>query len=1057
MSGPHLITYRNSNPGTASLDLVPAAGFPGTDVLFTAGLNGATHEAGIPVGRIAAKTPQEVESYFEKVKAMEGIPHDALWRKELLHYSGGKTTFEQTRFLRYVNGYKAIAEAEFLGGSVQTNSKTTSGAEYEINIAEEVNNGKLLITFFGHSGVGGTDMKIGYVSDVSNGYQNKGKYPMLLVNGCNAGDMYRIGNEGFGEDWILYPEKGAVGFIAHTSSGITSYLSRYTNKFYEVAFADSLYITTGIGDVQQEIGRRYIDDLLQIGYTVDNIRKEDIGQVQQMALHGDPAVSLFGTSQPDYEVNPDNIFAESQNGEAINAFTEVFNLGIITRNFGATQSDSIKVTISRALSNGQQLQLDTILYNSVFYQDTLYFPIEGIGIDGFGVNRFSVIIDPLNEIEELDEMNNQAVFEYFIPLGGTQCTYPAKFAIVNQKSIKLVGQSLDLLMVDRTYKFELDTTKSFNSPYRKQHSIQADSYATWNVDLFENLADEDTLVFYWRTKFANPKPEELDAWHTSSFTYVNNGSPGWAMAHFQQYDGNAKTGITINDEQRIFEFEKSETSLNIRTFGKFNPDFDITNAELIVNNTNYLLPTQPWVCSNNAIILMSFRKTNTVPYLVLGTTGVSDPLSCGITPQSVNVLTNTRIQDNLMLEQYVDGIGDGDFVVLFSAGNVTFQTWPVSTFTKLQEIGVNPSDIQGLLDGEPVIILGKKGAGSGSANVITADYSNPTPATEQEIFLEDIIIGQSVSGTLTSPKIGPASNWTSFHQSVGFSESPSTDQYSFDVIGIDPSNQETLLHEDITTKDFNLENVSVNAYPYLKLSMKTNDEINLTPTQLNHWFVIYDGVPDGILSYVKGQETAGIELGEGQSHQASFTFDNISNLPFQDSVLVDYKIFNQNDRQSYTDTLMLKPLNADESIDFSLDLETLGKVGLNDLKVFANPYMQQEQSFNNNTINFLNYLSVTGDNTNPILEVTVDGEFIMDGDIVSPSPVIALRMKDENSTLLKEDTLGVNLYLNEKCDGCDAVRINFSSPNLIWTPATAENDFTVEYQPQGMADIHLEG
>ena len=41
--------------------------------------------------------------------------------------------------------------------------------------------------------------QIGYVSDVSNGYQNQGKYPMLLVNGCNAGDMYRIGNEGFGD------------------------------------------------------------------------------------------------------------------------------------------------------------------------------------------------------------------------------------------------------------------------------------------------------------------------------------------------------------------------------------------------------------------------------------------------------------------------------------------------------------------------------------------------------------------------------------------------------------------------------------------------------------------------------------------------------------------------------------------------------------------------------------------------------------------------------------------------------------------------------------------
>ncbi|MCK5470258.1 MAG: transporter, partial [Cyclobacteriaceae bacterium] len=89
-----------------------------------------------------------------------------------------------------------------------------------------------------------------------------------------------------------------------------------------------------------------------------------------------------------------------------------------------------------------------------------------------------------------------------------------------------------------------------------------------------------------------------------------------------------------------------------------------------------------------------------------------------------------------------------------------------------------------------------------------------------------------------------------------------------------------------------------------------------------------------------------------------------------------------------------------------------------------------------------------------ILEVTVDGEFIMDGDIVAPSPMIVLRMKDENGTLLKEDTLGVNLYLNEKCEGklCDPSRISFSSPNVIWTPATTENDFMVEYQPENLSD-----
>ena len=143
---------------------------------------------------------------------------------------------------------------------------------------------------------------------------------------------------------------------------------------------------------------------------------------------------------------------------------------------------------------------------------------------------------------------------------------------------------------------------------------------------------------------------------------------------------------------------------------------------------------------------------------------------------------------------------------------------------------------------------------------------------------------------------------------------------------------------------------------------------------------------------------------------------------------------------------------AEESFDFSITLETLGKPGPNDLRVFANPYIIREHDYNNNFIDIEQYLVVNQDILNPILEVTVDGSFIMDGDIVSPTPLIALRLKDENSVLLKEDTLGVNLYLNRQCENCTSVRVSFSSPNVVWTPATENDAFKVEYQPEQLAD-----
>ena len=1042
LSGPNLITFRNGSALEPTRDLVPTAGFPGTDVLFTAGLKGTSYEAGFPVGRIAAETPSAVEAYFEKVVEMENTPHDQLWRKELVHLSGGKTVYEQRLFRRYVDGFKVIAEGEMLGGDVETISKTTSGATEIINIAEQVNAGKMLITFFGHSGTGGTDIGIGYVSE---GYTNKGKYPMLMVNGCNAGDMFTNNSTlGFGEDWVLAPGKGAIGFIAHTNNGLTSYLRRYTSTFYEVAFTDSLYLNKGVGDLQKHVGKKYLQNL---GPDPNEI---DIAQIQQMALHGDPAVSLFGVAKPDYEINSDNVFAKSIDGDPINVFTESFKLGLIVRNFGATHRDSVKVSINRKLSNGQDMDLDTLIFKPVFYKDTLYFDIESVGIDGFGINQFTITVDPLNEVEELNEANNQTVYELFIPLGGTNNLVPTKYAITNKKELKLIAQSLDLLMENRTYLFELDTTNLFNSAYRKQASIQGNSLAKWSVNLFENLVEQDTVVFYWRTKFANPRPDELELWNTSSFTFISNGFPGWAMAHFQQFDGNETDNIVINQDKWIFEFEKSSTSIHVRTFGKLHPDFDILNVELEIDNTQYLIPTTRLLCDDNSMILASFRKTTTIPYLVLGTPTVLDPLSCGITPQSINTLSNSRIQNNLMIEQYIDRMGDGDFVVLFSIGNVTFQSWPATTIAKLSEIGVNSADMENMVDGEPIIIRGQKGTPPGSANIVTADYSSPTPAVEQEIALEDEINGQAISGTINSPKIGPASMWASFHQKTKNAEIPITDDYSFKIVGIDDTDNESVLFSNVQSNEIDLQGISVSTYPFLRVEMETSDETHLTPTQLANWFVLYDGVPEGILSYTEGQAKQGIELSEGKIHEASFVFENVSDLSFMDSVAIEYSLFNQSTRRSYTDTIMVKPLNAEESADFTLQIGTFEKVGKNDLKVFANPYVQQEQSYNNNIINFTDYLLISSDNINPILEVTVDGEFIMDGDIVSPSPMITLRMKDENGTLFKEDTLGVNIYLNEKEQV--PTRISFSSPDVVWNPATAESDFTVEYQPQSLAD-----
>nr|MDQ3395089.1 C25 family cysteine peptidase [Bacteroidota bacterium] len=512
--------YRQNLTTYAFHDLVPTMGYPGADTPFTAGLAGTTYEPGIPTGRLTAKNPDEVKAYLNKVIEMEGIPFNDLFRKNLIHLSGGVTAGELVLFKQILNGFKDKAEDNYLGGKVKTLSKSTNNSVELININEEVNKGVSLITFFGHSSPTIIDIEIGFASNDLMGYKNKGKYPIILVNGCNAGNIFST-TYTFGEDWIVTPDRGALGVIAHSSYGYVGPLNLYSDMFYSTAFQDSTYIHKPIGDIHKETARKYLSRA--------SLAPISISQAQQMVLQGDPAVTLFGADKPDYAVQDNLLYLQPFEGMPITALADSFAVAVIVKNFGRTQKDSITLEVKRTYSDGRTFSYEPVLYKSVKYQDTLYYTVRSKDLSSFGNNRFEVILDGNKDVPELDENNNAASFNYFIPLSGITNLLPVDFSIVNKSNPVLQAQSTDILSKTREYIFELDTAYNFNSPYKKQGNVNADALASWQVNLIPGNAT-DSIVYYWRTKFAQPQPGEDDTWNTSSFVYIHEGTEGWAQA-----------------------------------------------------------------------------------------------------------------------------------------------------------------------------------------------------------------------------------------------------------------------------------------------------------------------------------------------------------------------------------------------------------------------------------------------------------------------------------------------------------------------------------------------
>jgi hypothetical protein len=1023
--------YRNPVPFVDYQDLVPAAGFPTADILYTAGLEGSTYEPGVPTGRISATSPLEVAAYLDKVKEAAALPFDDLWRKNLLHLSGGIEEGEPEKFRQYLVDYEDVAESYYLGGNVSARAKRSRAIEQNIDVSTEVNKGVSLITFFGHSSPTTLDFDVGFVTNDVLGYNNKGKYPMFLINGCNAGSFFLYGTL-FGEDWINAADRGALGFIAHAWYGLESTLRNYSDRFYQVGYGDSLFIGKGIGDIQKETARRFMQSSSQ---TMANIT-----QAQQMVLLGDPAVKLFGATKPDYETNTNNLSIQSFNDEPVSALSDSLALRIIVRNFGVAFRDTFRIEVKREF-NDNSFEVYDSLFAPVLYSDTLYFVIRKGREAGGGNNTFTVTLDPDGIVDELNENNNTATLGLFVPLNGTKNLFPSKFAIVNESQTNLAFQSTDLLSDERDFIIEFDTLNTFDSPYKKHFTVSGKVLASQMV----TLLDQDSLTYYWRTKLAEVLPGESDAWEMSSFTFIDNGPEGWAQVHFPQYLENEAVGLVKDPQLRRLGFTETVSDVSIRTFGSAHSTV-ITDHQVKINGAEYNLTTQGFVCRYNTINLIAFDRRSTTPYIGIPFKWyTSRGRACGREPWTINSFVHNELVtgNNDDIVAYVNNIVPGDSVVLYSVGNAFYSLWPAAAKVKLGELGISVAQLDALVDGEPVVIFGRKGLAPGSATVYRTSSS---PPTQQELFVEETITGRYSSGEMTSPLIGPAAEW---HQLVSRkSAHVGADQSGIDVIGVKLNGEEELLFPNISL-DLGLAGVDAGEYPWLRLRYKTQDDVDLTAVQLKKWLVLFEPVAEGLLLYKGSREPQAVL--EGEQWTAAYGFVNISGKTFSDSLSVKFETFNTTLLSSDPKSFRIKAPAPGDTTSFSVAVSTTSKGGLNDVNIFVNPRILPEQYYDNNVLELRDYLNVVLDDLNPILDVTIDGRHVVNGDYVSPNPVVNVLVWDESENLLKTDTVGVNVFLAYPCEGdCELVRINFSSPDVEWFPATDTSEFRVIFRPKNL-------
>lgn len=1037
------------NTDVDKLCLVPTFGWPASDVLLASNPGQLIPLA--PVGRLGAINGNEVGSYLQKMKEYELAQKstsqtiaDKAWMKNFVHVAGGSDSTETVSFMSHLNEYKRIAEDTLMGAHVETFAKSSSGAIQDASsarIEQLFKEGLSYITYFGHSSAN----TLAFNFSNPEIYNNQGKYPFFNVSGCSAGNFYNFdasrlsGNMSLSEKYVFAPQKGSIAFFADTHFGIEPFLDYFNTGNYN-EFCNFRY-----GDA---VGNQIKQVITNLGSTPATLNYYTRIHLEELALHGDPALRINSSAKPDFVMEEQLVKISPS---IISVADNSFNLNVKMQNIGNAVNDSIRVIIKHKLPNDSIEVLFNQRIAAIKSVDSVVQTVQINPLTFKGLNKIIVTLDADNNVAELSEMNNTIEKEFYIYEDELRPVYPYNFSIVNQQNITYTGTTANPLVTTRQYTMEIDTTELFNSSFKKTYSVSG----VGGIVEFKptNITFTDSTVYYWRTSVV-PSGSTAIVWNSSSFIYLSNSSAGFNQSHHYQHLKSTFTDLSYTPA-RDFKFNPYVSAVKIKngvfpTAASFADDF-----EVVINGSTNIQS----VCGVSAIIFNVINPIDMTPWqnVYPGTGLYGSDNVCGPTRKwnfQFNLLDQAK---RISAVQFLDQIPAGYYVVVrnTSGSNPLSNTYAADWMNDTLVMGSGNSLYHRL-----------KSAGFSQVdsfnrprafNFIYKKLDNsfiPAWKLSEGIYdkVEVEVTCSSIkgSGIVTSPLFGPAKSWEQFHWRGNTVEAVSHDSISFNVIGVTPTGTEaTLFTVDSTTKDVNISSIDAVQYPYVKLKMFTKDNITATPYQLRYWRLNYKSIPEGAVApNISFQMKDTVD--QGELIDFKLAFKNISPTAFDSAMKFKLTI---TDSKNFPTVIALpkgKVLASGDTLMVQYKIDTKNYPGNNTLFLDINPNNDQLEQAHYNNVLFKDFY-VKPDNYNPLLDVTFDGVHILNKDIVASKPHINIKLKDESRFMALADTalLKVQVIKYEKTSQI-VYNYHFGGDTLRFNPAnlsTGENTASIDFAP----------
>jgi hypothetical protein len=848
---------------------------------------------------------------------------------------------------------------------------------------------------------------------------------------------------------VLAKNRGSIGFVASTHFGIVNYLDYYTR---------GLYRSVGVTGYGKSLAHNMNE---AINFLNAFVGANDFGarlQAEETALHGDPAIKMNSFPQPDFVVEEPQIRIDPN---VVSVADAKFNLKAYIYNIGKATGDSVTVEVKQQYPDGSVGAILRKRIRSIRYRDSVSIEVPIIASRDKGENRITVTVDGDNRYDELSETNNTASRSFLVLEDELKPVYPYDLSIVTKTNIKLVASTANPVVGSKQYMMELDTTELFNSTLKVSRNVTA---AGGIVEFEPGISFRDSTVYYWRV--APAAAAGSIRWNTASFVYLNGETAGSNQSHLYQHLKSRGDNIYLDSVDRKWKYNSGSASLFITnsiypTSGTEENHFSISLNGLIDISS---------ACVGRSIVFNVFDPITMKPYFnqaqpsivrngVAGGFMGSGPV-CALTRQYNFEFSYMDTASRRRMRDFIDWIPTGAYVTARLILDEPFDKTPFADvwrqdeaiyglgntfYSRIRNAGFN--DIDSFNRPRTFVFVYKKNDpafapvskfSAGLFDRVITNLQLPMPGT---------------SGVITSPTFGPSLGWKQLKWRGSSLEAAPGDVVVVNVIGITATGQaDTLYRLTTAQQDFDITAIKATQYPYLRLSMKNQDSINLTPYQLRYWRLIYDPAPEGALAanlLYRSRDT--LELGE--KFDFSIAFKNISDVAFRDSIRVNAVVLDNNNVATIIPITRKKALLPGDTTQITASIDTRVFSGANTLFIDVNPNLEQPEQYRFNNFLYKNFL-VRGDTHNPLMDVTFDGVHILNGDIVSAKPKIMIKVKDESKFLALDDTSLVSVFVRYPGSSVQR-RYTFGTDTLRFIPAdlsSGRNEATIEFSPAFLED-----